>query len=76
MGCLSVSHVFDAVDDGTLDEHLAQEDKEDQPQKCEQCKEANIKQPRPQTESQKTTIWFKEYKDAKGKIHKEHEVQL
>ncbi len=81
LGCLSVSSVFDAVDDGTLDERLSENNKEDQPQKCEHtCKAESIQQEQDkdhqQPKTQQSTIWFKGYKDEKGKTHKEHEIQF
>ena len=56
-GCMSLSNVFHAIDDGTLDEYLGEDSV-------------------PVENKDQTTIWFKAYKDAKGKIHEEREIKV
>lgn len=67
VGCMSLSNVNMAVDDGTLVQRLGETDG---------TAEADLQDAQEiPLQSAQTTIWFKEYKD-KNKTHKEHEVQL
>lgn len=70
VGCMALSNVNDALDAGTLDQHLGEDKDGKYKGDKSQLNEAGI------LDNPETTIWFKEYKDDKGKIHKEHEIKL
>ena len=71
VGCMALSNVNDALDAGTLDQYISG-DEADEKYKGDKNSKSEVGI----LDNQETTIWFKEYKDDKGKVHKDHEIKL